>query len=442
MSLNRGIFYTTLTQIPIALLGAISGIFITRILGPSGKGVFAIFQSDVNLFILFLSFNINLGLNYFISNGKIQKGKIIGLSIYIFGLSTLFLLFILLLNQFIFKEGGFIFPKGFDSYFFYLFLFGSVLLGIANSIFSAIFQGLKKFRVVNQVTLINGILNLSVFGVYFLVNYRSAEPWELRLRNILLFTLLVSFLNTALWFVNYLLKVRVTPDFGIPKKVLVGVASFTSLAYLSNLINFLNYRLDVWVIETFRTVEELGYYSLAVNVSQIFWLLPASMATVMLPYMSSSKHEVMLKKFTLLSRINFTSLVLLIASAYALAGYVIPMVYGIDFTNSVLPLKILLPGIVLAGASKIFAIIAVSNNKIQYNLYAASIGLLFTVILDFSIIPVYGVVGASAVTSFVYLIIFISLFILLNRNLGLPFQNYFFLTSLDYKGFNFRNIFK
>ena len=53
--LSKSIQYTIFTQIPTQIFGIIAGIFITRLLGPEGRGVYAIFYADVALFSTLLS---------------------------------------------------------------------------------------------------------------------------------------------------------------------------------------------------------------------------------------------------------------------------------------------------------------------------------------------------------------------------------------------------
>ncbi|HIP31151.1 MAG TPA: hypothetical protein EYG86_00170, partial [Crocinitomicaceae bacterium] len=66
-SFSKSAVYTFLTQIPTQLFGIISGIFITRMLGPEGKGIYAIFYADISLFITILGFSINTAIIHYLA---------------------------------------------------------------------------------------------------------------------------------------------------------------------------------------------------------------------------------------------------------------------------------------------------------------------------------------------------------------------------------------
>ena len=51
---------------------------------------------------------------------------------------------------------------------------------------------------------------------------------------------------------------------------------FSMPAYLGNLLQFLNYRLDVFFVAQFRPMEELGCYTLAVSLAQLIWVLSSA----------------------------------------------------------------------------------------------------------------------------------------------------------------------
>ena len=76
-SISSNIFQTFVVQIPNYILGIAAGIFITRQLGPEGKGVYAFFIANMQLLVMFFGFNITGGLKYFVANKK-MAGVIFG----------------------------------------------------------------------------------------------------------------------------------------------------------------------------------------------------------------------------------------------------------------------------------------------------------------------------------------------------------------------------
>ncbi|MBK8580924.1 MAG: oligosaccharide flippase family protein [Flavobacteriales bacterium] len=70
MSLNRGIFYTFLTQAPNLLLFFVASTLMTRVLGDEGRGAYALLQNQTVLFSMLLGFNLGFGITYFTSRTK------------------------------------------------------------------------------------------------------------------------------------------------------------------------------------------------------------------------------------------------------------------------------------------------------------------------------------------------------------------------------------
>jgi O-antigen/teichoic acid export membrane protein len=92
MSVSKNAKYSILTQIPTQIFGIISGIFITRILGAEGRGLYAIYYADISLFTTLLDFSIITALIYFTASKKITESKIIGIAS-VFSILTVLLTF-------------------------------------------------------------------------------------------------------------------------------------------------------------------------------------------------------------------------------------------------------------------------------------------------------------------------------------------------------------
>lgn len=430
MSLGKNIFYTFLTQIPVVILSVITGVFITRYLGVEYKGIFSFFESDIILLTLFTGFGMDTAISYYLSKKQHDISKILGVAIIVL-LSTIIFLFLLLFSLIHISPDNFLFPTDFDAYFYYIYLFVAVALSLLNSYFSAIYRGLKKFSLVNKVTLVNTIVALMAFAVL----YFNAVGWIYftKLENVLLIKLGVLIFLNLIWFIVYLQSIKQRVSFRIDRALFKGIFGFISFIYLADLLNFFNYRLDLYFIEFYLNKVELSYYSLAVNIAQFFWIFTASLTTVLQPSLNDPNEKSVLSKFVFYSRLNFTSILVGCIILYFIAGWIIPFVYGKDFSGTVLALQILLPAILVGSISKMFAFMVVNKGYVRYNLYAVVFGLLVTAILNFMLIPTYGIIGASLSSLFSYLVIAITVYLCVIKKIRYPNTNYFFLTFKDIK---------
>lgn len=418
------------------LLGIITGIFITRILGAEGRGAYAIFQSDIDLFILLLSFSINSAIVYYIANNKLEISRLMGIGVCFVILGTL--LFIgILTSAWAFFDGSFIFPTGYNSPFYVVYLIIAFFLSISNAFISALFQGKAMFRVINILSLCNSIFNIVIFSCLYVYMYFGDDKSlssPLHLEEVLALALIVLSLNSLVWlyfmarYIGFKISFRLSYSEHIKP-----LLAFTIIIYLSQLINFMNYRLDLWVVEYYKGSYELGYYSLAVNVAQMFWLLSNPIQYVLIPYLVK-RDEKDMESFVFLSKLNFTLVILAMIASVLVAHIIFPLVYGAEFTHSVQPFYLLLPGILFACLTKVFSAYIFAMNKLSYNLIATIVGLAFALALDFLLIPRLGIAGASIATTFTYFAILACTIYFLFVKMKFPSRNYYLLTVKDLSG--------
>ena len=88
-SLSKNILQTFRLNIPTIFLGVVAGIFITRLLGPEGKGVYTLFQANAQLLSVFLGVSFAQSMIYFISNKKIPKKYVFGNALAIIFLASI-----------------------------------------------------------------------------------------------------------------------------------------------------------------------------------------------------------------------------------------------------------------------------------------------------------------------------------------------------------------
>jgi O-antigen/teichoic acid export membrane protein len=99
---------------------------------------------------------------------------------------------------------------------------------------------------------------------------------------------LVVFSTSVL--VNILLLRALWPAFSSEgfRNPIRAAFSFALPCYLGNLTQFLNYRLDLFILGVLAGYAAVGRYTLAVSLGQLIWLLSTSAASVLLPKIAAS----------------------------------------------------------------------------------------------------------------------------------------------------------
>lgn len=429
MSVRKNIYFTFLTQIPAFVLIFFTNLFITLIVKAEGKGVLSIFQADIDLFVLFFSFAITTAVVYFVSSKVIKIEKLLAVGLLVVGVGLIILFLLLSIIKFYFFNKSFVFPSNYHQLFHYWYIIISFTLISFNSLILSFFQGISNFKIINFITIFNGCLNFIVFGAcYFFYKY---EYSGITVNNILLISMCLVVVNFVIHVFLFFKFFNIWPDFNLNFRTdIKPVLIFISLGHIAYMVSFITYRIDYWVVEHYKGVEELGYYAQAVGMGQMFWYVSTPIATVLAPFLTSEHSKDSINIFKFFSRINFSLTFILLFITCLFASYIFP-IYGSQFSNSVLSFRIISFGILMASVSKVLAVYFIAKNKIIYNLIASTSGMVVAIILDFILIPVYGKIGASIATSISYLMITIVVVIYLKSKFDFDLKNILIVTKDD-----------
>lgn len=408
-NITKSAVQTILTQIPTQLFGIVAGIFITRLLGAEGRGLYAIFYADVELFITVLGFSINTAIIYFIANGKIEKNKIVGLSVFS-SFATVLLSSILILSWWMLPFSDWFFPKELMTAKYILLLILFIFISQVNTVYSSVLQGAREFGAVNKVLFFNSVYNILLFGGVFL--YSKIVNKQIGLDEILLVALLVLFLNTFQWHREYKKRFKYEIDFKIKwKNDIYPFLKMTGIVHLSNVINFFNYRLVLWVLAYYLDNKQIGIFSLGVGLSQLLSFISTPLSQVLTPFLSADNKKGRLENFMRFARIHFSFISLSAVITFPFVPFMIPFLYGNEFVNSVMVYNILLFGIVLSCQSKIIASFLFSSGKANLNLWATIIGFVLTFSFNFTLVRMYGINGGATAQTLTYAGIFLFVYL-------------------------------
>ncbi len=180
--------------------------------------------------------------------------------------------------------------------------------------------------------------------------------------------------------------------------------SFGTQMFGANLINMINLQGDTIFVGYFLTAADVGYYSVATGLSKFFWVVPQAIQTISYPATSDywAKKDIWGLQKMLDKSMKYTALALMPAGLAIcfFAEEIVTSIYGPGFSLSALPLQVLLMGTVIFGVfcTSIGGSLA-GVNRPDLGLKAASFSALVNIILNLSLIPRYGVIGAAIATA-------------------------------------------
>lgn len=192
---------------------------------------------------------------------------------------------------------------------------------------------------------------------------------------------------------------------GLPsRRLLVEEIGFGLRLWIGSLARFLNFRTDQILMGFLATEAALGFYAVAVNVSEILLYLPSSAATALLPLIARTeprrRGEETLRAFRSVVFVSAAG-----AAAAALVGPVLlPLVFGEAFDESVIPFLLLLPGTLGYAASAVFSNALVGSSSPGLSSLGPLVSLVTGFALDLALIPPFGATGAAAAASAAFLL--------------------------------------
>ena len=119
----------------------------------------------------------------------------------------------------------------------------------------------------------------------------------------------------------------------------------------------------------------------------------------------SSNKEKGLKTTSWAIKIIFYGSIISSGILFLTSYLLIDIIYGIEFHESIISLGILLLGIAPFAPASIISSYLIGVDRFKINLYAVIFSLGLTLILDFMLIPEYGIIGASIATSIAFITI-------------------------------------
>jgi O-antigen/teichoic acid export membrane protein len=190
---------------------------------------------------------------------------------------------------------------------------------------------------------------------------------------------------------------------GLPSLVLLRESiSFGLRAWVGTLADSLGFRIDQILLALIASEAALGFYVVAVNLSEILIYFPGAVSTALLPIAAGSAAESRLGQTLKAFRsAGFVTLASISLSAL-LAPPLIPLVFGAPFSASVMPFLLLLPGLVGFTAWIVFSNALVASSLPSLSSLAAVVCFLVGLALDLLLIPFFQASGAAAAASGAY----------------------------------------
>ncbi len=399
--------HSLLAAAAAALLGFALNFIVARAIGPSGKGILDLCGASAGLFSLVLGFSLNAGLTRSIAaSGQAPSG--LARAIWLWSVfAGLVIGAALLLMPEPARRAGLL-PLQ-SSGFWTLFIATSAALGIAAAALRGIVIGRGGLVGANRIDLIiKGLLLAAYIAAALLFAAPSARMFAVLALPVLAILPVLLHLTQ---------RGPIRPEPGAFRAIVLT----TLPLHGANILHFLNQRADLFFVQAFHGPAEVGIYALAVSLAQTVLFLSSALAVPLLPKIAATTDTHLAAMTAVHACRRF---VLLGGSAALMLGatstWLVPAVFGRDFSQSLTPLLLLLPGMIAFGLTNLLVSYFAGTGENRVNLGISVLGLALTVTGNLTLTRLLGANGAAAVSTLAYGgMAFASLWIFARRS-GLP----------------------
>ena len=394
--LRRNVSMTLSRQMLAALAQFILVVVIARELGPEGNGIYALAILLPTMLATFLNLGVGPATVYHVSRKDFDAAHVVagnlrmGLIVSIAGVAVTL--------PVLWSWGEQVFP-GVPSALLYLGLL-SFPVTLLLAYLSTVFQGQENFKVFNLTVLMPPYVNLfAVLVALYVFDWGILGAlWAYIIGQ------LIGLVAVLVFLYRDKVLIRKPEDKSSLTDYTRKSLSYGWKAHLSNILAFVNYRADIFLVNLFLNPAATGVYVIAVQIAEKLWMLSQAASTVLLPRLSAM-HTTPQARLDLTNKgfILVSLLTLGLSGMVAIALYwLIVPVFGSAYADAWLAFMWLLPGIIAGAGSRIYSNCIAAAGKPEWNMYVAFAVVAINITGNIILIPDYGIVGAAIATSIAY----------------------------------------
>jgi O-antigen/teichoic acid export membrane protein len=426
MSITRGSSITFVSSVIIFVIGLGTSVILARLLGPGGRGIYSIVLLVPSLLVTIGGLSIQAAIVYFSANRKYQLGDIVFSSLvlgFILGI-ILISIFWVVSKTTVFRE--FVQVNGINPLHLWL-VVSATPLALLYCFFERVLLGREEIVKFNSARIFRSTLHFGLI-IIFLIVLRHGLPGAIASHILALVgaTLLVIFLITRFTGITFSMNSAFVKE----------SIRYGSKVHLGVIAQFLNYRLDIFLIAHFLSVAEVGCYAVAVGLAERLWMIPGSIGTVLFPRVSAIESARANQLTPRVSRNTLFITFILSLGLMVLAKPLIQFLFGERFLYSIKPLMILLPGIVAFSVCKVLANDLAGRGRPEFNGFAALVSLGVNIPLNLLLIPTWGISGAAFASTVAYTIASIFSIIMFVKLTGSSLNNILLIKGSDFKTYS------
>lgn len=402
------------------IIGIGISVILARVLGPEQRGIYAMATLFPSLIVTFGNLGIGPATAYYVARGSFSRREILGNSVLLsWGIGGIGIIIGLVIVSFCREV---IFPKVSEVY-----LLVAIILIPLEVFFSYVryvLLGAQRIKDFNYVQVVQSVLTF-IFILCALLGLKMGVTGA-----ILAMALTFMLVNGLTYKIAK--KISGGIDFHINSLYLRSTIKYGIKVHLSNVLGFLNYRVDMFILNWFLGPSSVGLYAVGVSLVEKLWMVSQAASTVIFPRVAAETKNDKLRDFTPL--VVKTVLWISVLGAMILALFsrrIVLLLYSKDFLPSVSALQALLVGTIALSAGRVLANDIAGRGFPSLNIYTGIVAVLINIILNLLFIPRYEIVGAAWASTVSYVVSFLGYLFFYCRVSGNKFTKVLFIQHSD-----------
>ncbi|MFC1687631.1 flippase [Patescibacteria group bacterium] len=388
MSIAQHSIYTFIGKISQVIAVFVVGVILARAMGPEGNGTYELFQLIVTLSVTIGTLGVGHAMVYIIKRKGIDLHETFS-SVLTFGTVWGITLGILVYAFYS------IFPNILSGLPANALLVGAILIPF-TLLDAYLIQGFLvelKIKLQSVLIIIKNILLIITMGILVWILDLDAQG--------IIYAVGITYILSSLVIIT-LLKKKYHITFLYRAHILKESLSFGIKNWLGNIFLILNYRLDMFLVNYYLGVDQVGLYSISVIIASSLFLIPSSIGPILYSTWSDKNVDEMDVSTPKKARqIVFIAFVISLI-AVVFGKIIIDVLYGPVFESSYSALVILLPGVIMMTINYVLFNNFASRGKPIMNSITLVVALVINIVLNIFFIPKWGINGAALASTISY----------------------------------------
>ncbi|KAA0127190.1 teichoic acid transporter [Chryseobacterium sp. SN22] len=377
--MKQTILKTFVSRFLILILNFGLVIYTTNQWGSNGKGIISIMVANLTVISFFANVFVGSSMSYFAKRFRTEE-------ILPFAYLWSVLVGVTVSIVFSFNQAS--------EYSCYL-----VILSVLSALLTAnvnLFVGQQNIRMFNVYTVLQQVMHIVfIVLIVYVIRITSVEAYFSAQISCFGFLFLVSAIQ-VFRYSNF-------RKLSFSRAVGYKLFDYGWKTQISSFLQFLNYRLSFYFLEYFKGITSVGVFSVGIAFSEAVWTVSRSLSVVLYSDVVNNRSSVeAIEKTKVSLKMSFLITLLFIMIMLVIPAQVYAMIFGKEFSRTKEIVLLLSPGIMAIAVSNIIGYYFAGINKLRILNVKSLIGLVFTVISSFYVIPRWGIKGACVVTSISY----------------------------------------